>query len=144
MVSKLDVLCTLRSKTPINRTQKLICVNPSFMLNENSCAKMRNKMLKNIICYVEEIIALVFKNYKLVSPVAITTRVAPSFLRVGQVELFGRRARKQEHPQALDLVFFHPTLVKGVANVETSKPDVIVFEQKARRLCVEVVLTVEK
>lgn len=35
-------------------------------------------------------------------PVAITTRVAPSFLRVGQLELFGRRARKQEHPQALE------------------------------------------
>jgi len=34
-------------------------------------------------------------------PVAITTRVAPSFLRVGQLELFGRRVRKQEHPQAL-------------------------------------------
>jgi len=34
-------------------------------------------------------------------PVAITTRVAPSFLRVGQLELFGRRARKQEHPRAL-------------------------------------------
>jgi len=34
-------------------------------------------------------------------PVAITTRVAPSFLRVGQLELFGRRARKQEHPHAL-------------------------------------------
>jgi uncharacterized protein YdiU (UPF0061 family) len=34
-------------------------------------------------------------------PVAITTRVAPSFLRVGQIELFGRRARKQEHPQAM-------------------------------------------
>ena len=34
-------------------------------------------------------------------PVAITTRVAPSFLRVGQLELFGRRARRQEHPQAL-------------------------------------------
>jgi uncharacterized protein YdiU (UPF0061 family) len=33
-------------------------------------------------------------------PVAITTRVAPSFLRVGQLELFGRRARKREHPQA--------------------------------------------
>jgi len=33
--------------------------------------------------------------------VAITTRVAPSFLRVGQLELFGRRARKQEHPHAL-------------------------------------------
>ncbi len=33
--------------------------------------------------------------------VAISTRVAPSFIRVGQIELFGRRARKQEHPQAL-------------------------------------------
>ena len=33
-------------------------------------------------------------------PVAITTRVAPSFIRVGQIELFGRRARKQEHPNA--------------------------------------------
>ncbi len=33
--------------------------------------------------------------------VAITTRVAPSFLRVGQIELFGRRARKNEHPKAL-------------------------------------------
>jgi len=33
--------------------------------------------------------------------VAITTRVAPSFLRVGQIELFGRRARKNEHPEAL-------------------------------------------
>ena len=34
--------------------------------------------------------------------VAITTRVAPSFLRVGQLELFGRRARKNEHPEALE------------------------------------------
>ena len=33
--------------------------------------------------------------------VAITTRVAPSFLRVGQVELFGRRARKKEHADAM-------------------------------------------
>ena len=33
---------------------------------------------------------------------AITTRVAPSFLRVGQLELFARRARKQAHPGALD------------------------------------------
>jgi len=33
--------------------------------------------------------------------VAISTRVAPSFIRVGQLELLGRRARKQEHPQAL-------------------------------------------
>ncbi|MBW4933157.1 protein adenylyltransferase SelO [Marinobacter sp. F4206] len=34
-------------------------------------------------------------------PVAISTRVAPSFIRVGQIELFSRRARKQEHPQAV-------------------------------------------
>ena len=33
--------------------------------------------------------------------VAISTRVAPSFIRVGQLELFGRRARKQEHPKAM-------------------------------------------
>ncbi|MGC6482347.1 MAG: protein adenylyltransferase SelO family protein [Synechococcus sp.] len=32
---------------------------------------------------------------------AITTRVAPSFLRVGQLELFARRARSEAHPQAL-------------------------------------------
>lgn len=33
--------------------------------------------------------------------VAITTRVASSFIRVGQIELFGRRARKNEHENAL-------------------------------------------
>jgi uncharacterized protein YdiU (UPF0061 family) len=33
--------------------------------------------------------------------VAISTRVAPSFIRVGQVELFGRRARKNQHPAAM-------------------------------------------
>lgn len=31
---------------------------------------------------------------------AISTRVAPSFLRVGQLELFARRARKDAHPRA--------------------------------------------
>ena len=35
-------------------------------------------------------------------PVAISTRVAPSFIRVGQIELFGRRARKKEHPNAME------------------------------------------
>jgi len=35
-------------------------------------------------------------------PVAISTRVAPSFIRVGQLELFSRRAREQEHPQAME------------------------------------------
>ncbi len=34
------------------------------------------------------------------NPVAITTRVAPSFLRVGQLELFARRARSGAHPDA--------------------------------------------
>jgi uncharacterized protein YdiU (UPF0061 family) len=34
--------------------------------------------------------------------IAITTRVASSFLRVGQLELFGRRARKNEHKKALE------------------------------------------
>ena len=33
---------------------------------------------------------------------AISTRVAPSFIRVGQIELFARRARKQEYPAAMD------------------------------------------
>lgn len=42
--------------------------------------------------------------------VAISTRVAPSFLRVGQLELFSRRARKEEHKNAmqeLELIVLH-------------------------------------
>lgn len=42
--------------------------------------------------------------------VAITTRVAPSFLRVGQLELFGRRTRKNEHSkvmQELEKIVLH-------------------------------------
>jgi len=35
------------------------------------------------------------------NPAAISTRVAPSFLRVGQLELFARRARSNAHPGAL-------------------------------------------
>ena len=35
------------------------------------------------------------------NPAAITTRVAPSFLRVGQLELFARRVRSKAHPGAL-------------------------------------------
>ena len=34
-------------------------------------------------------------------PVAISTRVAPSFIRVGQLELFARRARTNTHPDIL-------------------------------------------
>lgn len=36
------------------------------------------------------------------NPVAISTRVAPSFLRVGQLELFARRVRNKTHPKALE------------------------------------------
>lgn len=35
------------------------------------------------------------------NPVAISTRVASSFIRVGQLELFSRRARSQQHPDAM-------------------------------------------
>ena len=41
---------------------------------------------------------------------AISTRVAPSFLRVGQIELFARRARSNAHPEArheLQLIVEH-------------------------------------
>ena len=44
------------------------------------------------------------------NPAAISTRVAPSFLRVGQIELFARRARNAEHPEAqheLELIVQH-------------------------------------
>ena len=43
-------------------------------------------------------------------PAALSTRVAPSFLRVGQIELFGRRARKNEHSNAmqeLEMIVLH-------------------------------------
>jgi uncharacterized protein YdiU (UPF0061 family) len=36
------------------------------------------------------------------NPVAISTRVAPSFLRVGQLELFARRVRSNAHQRALE------------------------------------------
>ncbi len=38
----------------------------------------------------------------ILEPVAISTRVAPSFIRVGQLELFARRARKNEHLKAME------------------------------------------
>ena len=44
------------------------------------------------------------------NPAAITTRVAPSFLRVGQIELFARRVRSEAHPNAmqeLELIVRH-------------------------------------
>jgi uncharacterized protein YdiU (UPF0061 family) len=38
----------------------------------------------------------------ILEPVAISTRVAPSFIRVGQLELFARRTRKNQHPKAME------------------------------------------
>ena len=54
-------------------------------------------------------------------PAAITTRAAASFLRVGQLELFGRRARKNEHPNALaelEAIFLH-TLAREYPHIAT-------------------------
>ena len=56
-------------------------------------------------------------------PVAITTRVAPSFIRVGQLELFGRRARKNEHPNAtqeLEMLVLHLVEREYSDSIETS------------------------
>jgi len=67
-----------------------------------------------------------------IEPAAITTRVAPSFLRVGQIELFGRRARKNEHPRALaelDAIFHHalereyPNIVDQMRGSEATLTD---------------------
>lgn len=44
------------------------------------------------------------------TPAAISTRVAPSFLRVGQIELFARRVRNNEHQDAkkeLEMIVKH-------------------------------------
>jgi uncharacterized protein YdiU (UPF0061 family) len=41
-------------------------------------------------------------NIMTVEPIAISTRVAPSFLRVGQLELFARRTRKQDNRKELE------------------------------------------
>ncbi len=35
-------------------------------------------------------------------PIAISTRIAPSFMRVGQLELFARRVRFNQHPTAME------------------------------------------
>ena len=68
-------------------------------------------------------------------PAAITTRAAPSFLRVGQVELFGRRARHNAHPRALaelEAIFLHaldreyPDLAAALHGAEVTLADKVV------------------
>jgi uncharacterized protein YdiU (UPF0061 family) len=64
--------------------------------------------------------------------VAISTRVAPSFIRVGQLELFGRRARKNEHPEAmqeLEKIVLHviDREYADVINKQLSTPEKVVL-----------------
>ena len=64
--------------------------------------------------------------------IAITTRVAPSFIRVGQIELFARRARKNEYPKAmeeLEKIFLHliDREYKDVIDTSLSVPKKIVL-----------------
>ena len=59
------------------------------------------------------------------NPAAITTRVAPSFLRVGQLELFARRVRKNSHPEAfqeLQMIVQHLIERNYQAEIEPSLP----------------------
>ena len=64
-------------------------------------------------------------------PVAISTRVAPSFIRVGQLELFGRRARKQGTVDALaelELLVLHLIDREYSASIDSdlSLPDKVI------------------
>ena len=79
-------------------------------------------------------------------PAAITTRAAASFLRVGQLELFGRRARKNEHPHALaelDAIFLHtlareyPEIAAQLSHPEATLSDKVfaVAREFGARLC---------
>lgn len=59
------------------------------------------------------------------NPVAISTRVAPSFIRVGQIELFARRARSNEHPEALSelkQIVEHLIAREYINDIDTNQP----------------------
>ncbi|MGR5095593.1 protein adenylyltransferase SelO [Vibrio maritimus] len=59
------------------------------------------------------------------NPVAISTRVASSFLRVGQLELFGRRARSDAHPEAmreLEMIVDHAIEREYSDQIDTKLP----------------------
>ena len=64
--------------------------------------------------------------------VAISTRVAPSFIRVGQLELFARRTRKNEHqkaPEELETIVLHliDREYADVVNKQFTTPDKLVL-----------------
>jgi len=59
------------------------------------------------------------------NPIAISTRVAPSFLRVGQLELFARRARCHEHDNAHDelkAIVIHLIEREYAEEIDTTEP----------------------
>ncbi|WP_293747017.1 protein adenylyltransferase SelO family protein [uncultured Paraglaciecola sp.] len=65
-------------------------------------------------------------------PTAISTRVAPSFIRVGQLELFARRARVKQHPtamQELEKIVLHviDREYPGVIDTQLSTPEKVVL-----------------
>ena len=70
--------------------------------------------------------------------VAISTRVAPSFIRVGQLELFARRTRKNEHPKALEelekiLLHLIDREYADVVNKQLTTPDKLLLLARAFR-----------
>ena len=70
--------------------------------------------------------------------VAISTRVAPSFIRVGQLELFGRRARNQAHPQAmqeLEQIVLHLIDREYADVIDANQPTDQKILQLAREFC---------
>jgi len=65
-------------------------------------------------------------------PTAISTRVAPSFIRVGQLELFARRVRFKQHPtatQELEKIVLHviDREYPGVIDTQLSTPEKVVL-----------------
>ncbi|MCH2109425.1 MAG: protein adenylyltransferase SelO family protein [Polyangiaceae bacterium] len=79
------------------------------------------------------------------NPVAITTRVAPSFLRVGQLELFARRVRNNAHPGAreeLRLIVAHAIEREYGEDVDPNSPltdQVVAFARSFAQRLIELV-----
>ena len=76
------------------------------------------------------------------NPVAISTRVAPSFLRVGQLELFARRTRNKAYPAAkeeLHMIAAHLIEREYQHSIDTAQPfanQLIALSKEFRqRLC---------
>ena len=70
--------------------------------------------------------------------VAISTRVAPSFIRVGQLELFARRSRKNEHTKALEelekiVLHLIDREYADVVNKQLTTPDKLLLLARAFR-----------